>query len=138
VLQFPIHSGLQKWVKDLNAFYRSAPALYEIDSDYTGFEWIDCHDRENSVVSFLRRGKNQDDVVVVVCNFTPVPRVNYRVGVPFGGWWREALNSDAGIYGGSNVGNGGGVMASDEPSHGRPCSLSLTLPPLAAVVLRSS
>jgi 1,4-alpha-glucan branching enzyme len=136
VLEYPFHRGLQAWVRDLNHFYRNEPALYQIDFHYEGFEWIDCHDSQASVVSFIRKGVRPEDTLVFVCNFTPVPRYSYRVGVPQGGWWREMLNSDASAYGGSNQGNGGGLHALDESMHGRPHCLQLTLPPLATVVFK--
>ncbi len=137
VLQYPFHSGVQRWVKDLNWLYRSAPALHTSDFDYDGFEWIDYHDWEQSIISFLRKGKGTDDLMLVVCNLTPVPRLNYRIGVPRGGFWIEALNSDAKTYGGSGHGNFGGVEASPISSHGRFDSLSLTLPPLGVVFFKS-
>jgi 1,4-alpha-glucan branching enzyme len=132
----PHHRGLQGLVRDLNRLYRSQPALFEVDFEPRGFEWIDCHDWQGSIVSFLRRSKNPDDFVVVICNFTPVPRHGYRVGVPVGGDYVEVLNSDAAIYGGSNVGNVGMVTAQPIPEHGRPFSLVLTLPPLAGLILK--
>ena len=89
------------WVRDLNRCYRREPALYEIDFQREGFEWIDCHDAENSVISFVRRGRSTEDIILVVCNFTPMPRLSYRVGVPRAGHWHEILNSDATLYGGS-------------------------------------
>ena len=130
------HEGLQRWVRDLNTFYRGQPALFERDFEQDGFEWIDCHDRQSGVLSLLRRGKDAKDPIVFVCNFTPASRYYYRVGVPFGGYWQEVLNSDSSAYGGSNQGNAGGIAAADEPVHGRPCSLSITLPPWAVVVFR--
>jgi 1,4-alpha-glucan branching enzyme len=130
------HRGLQAWVRDLNALYARVPAMHVFDCEARGFEWIDCNDAANSVVSFLRVGTDPDDTVVVACNFTPVVRTAYRVGVPRAGRWREVLNGDAAEYGGSGIGNLGGVQADAEPWHGRPFSLSLTLPPLGAVVLR--
>ncbi|MBI5739767.1 MAG: 1,4-alpha-glucan branching protein GlgB [Nitrospirae bacterium] len=136
-LQYHFHQGVKKWVTDLNRFYRNEPALYELDFANGGFEWIDFHNWEESVISFIRKGKDTEDIILVVCNFTPVPRLNYRLGVPRGGWWKEALNSDAGIYGGSNLGNSGGATAEEIPSHGRGHSLSLTLPPLGVVFLKS-
>lgn len=136
-LQYPSHQEVQRWVKDLNAFYRSEPAMHELDFDIHGFEWIDFHDWEHSNVSFIRKGRNADDVVLVVCNFTPVPWYNYRIGVPQGGFWKEAINSDAKIYGGSGHGNFGGVEAAPIPAHGRYHSLSLTLPPLGIVFFKS-
>jgi len=130
------HQGMQRWVKDLNRFYRTEPAMHELDFDPHGFQWIDFHDWEQGIVSFIRRGKSTDDIVVVACNFTPLPRQNYRIGVPRGGFWRESLNSDSEYYWGSGVGNSGGVEASLEQSHGKPYSLSLTLPPLGIVFLK--
>jgi 1,4-alpha-glucan branching enzyme len=137
LLEYAPHSGLQRWVQDLNRCYRSEPALYEFDLNYKGFEWIAANDSDQSVLSFLRKGGTTDTVVAVVCNFTPVPRMAYRVGVPRGGFWREVLNSDAKEYWGSGMGNGGGVMADATPSHGQPFSLNLTLPPLGVVFLRN-
>jgi 1,4-alpha-glucan branching enzyme len=121
---------------DVNRLYRNEPALHQVDFDASGFEWIDCRDWEDSSLSYIRRGKNPEDFVVVLCNFTPVPRHNFRIGVPQAGWYREIFNSDSTYYGGSNVGNGPGLMTQDMTSHGRPCSLLLTLPPLAAIVLK--
>jgi 1,4-alpha-glucan branching enzyme len=136
LLQYDLHAGLHRWVKDLNRFYRAEPALYELDFDPAGFEWIDCDDSEGSTLSLLRKGKSPDDVLLVVLNFTPVLRQNYRVGAPRGGFWREALNSDAWIYGGSGQGNLGGVEAAPVSFHGRPHMLTMTLPPVAAVFLK--
>jgi 1,4-alpha-glucan branching enzyme len=136
-LQYSTHQGLHKWVKDLNFLYRNEPALHELDFSIDGFEWIDFHDWEQSVVSFIRKGKNVGDIILVVCNLTPVPRFNYRVGVPRDGYWRELLNSDAGIYGGSNIGNFGGVEAEPFPVQGRNHSLSLKLPPLGVLFFKS-
>ena len=132
----PFHKGVQGLVRDLNRLYQSQPALFEVDFEPHGFEWIDCHDWQGSVVSFLRRGKKSDDFIIIVCNFTPVPRHGYRVGVPIGGDYVELLNSDAAIYGGSNLGNSGVVTAKAIPEHGRPFSLVLTLPPLAGLMLQ--
>ena len=137
LLEHPVHSGLQRWVEHLNRVYREYPALYELDNDPAGFEWIDCNDSETSTISLLRKGKNSPDKIAVVCNFTPVPRLGYRLGVPYGGFWRELLNSDAIAYGGSGMGNLGGVRAEKETMHGRPYSLNLTLPPLAALFLKA-
>ncbi len=134
----PLHAGLQRWVRDLNHLYREARPLHTRDFDPAGFEWIDCNDHLRSLVSFIRRGSDPDDVLLFVCNFTPIPRHAEPVGVPVGGYWQEVLNSDAVDYGGSGVGNSGGVMASDQPHHGRPCRLDLVVPPLGLVVLRSS
>ena len=133
LLDYPSHAGVQRWLGDLNRFYREEPALHELDCEPAGFEWIDCGDAESSVLSLMRKGKSTATLVLAVCNFTPVARQDYRIGAPRGGFWREALNSDAKDYGGSGVGNQGGVEAEATPLHGRPCSLTLTLPPLAAV-----
>jgi 1,4-alpha-glucan branching enzyme len=132
----PMHAGVQALVRDLNNLYRRLPALHARDCEDAGFEWIDCNDRESSVISFLRRGRDARDIAVVVCNFTPVVRTSYRVGVPIGGAFEEVLNSDAAVYGGSNVGNCGSVAAENVPWHGRPCSVTLTLPPLGGLILR--
>ncbi len=137
VLQYRVHSGVQSWVEQLNRVYREQPALHQLDSDPAGFEWIDCNDTAGSVVSLLRKGRSPRDQVAIVCNFTPVPREGYRIGVPCGGFWRELLNSDATDYGGSGIGNLGGVQAEGLATHGRPFSLNLTLPPLAAVFLKA-
>lgn len=136
ILQSPYHQGMQQWVKDLNRLYRSERALYELDFSSNGFEWVDFQDFEQSVVSFLRRGKEKNNVILVVCNFTPAPRRNYRIGVPLGGFWKELLNSDAKMYGGSGQGNMGGAEATPLPVHGRDHSLSLNLPPLGALFLK--
>jgi 1,4-alpha-glucan branching enzyme len=133
VLQYPLHSGMRKWVQDLNRFYRETPALFRNDFGYEGFEWLDCNDWENSTLSFLRKGNSPEEVVLVICNFTPVPRENYRIGVPRGGLWRERLNSDAHDYGGGGIGNFGSVEAAPLPSHGRHHSLTVRLPPLATL-----
>jgi len=136
LLEWEPHRGVQKLVGDLNKLYAAEPALHEVDFDWHGFEWIDCHDADNSVLSFIRRAKDPDDFLVVVCNFTPVVRHNYRVGVPEQGFYREVMNTDSGAYGGSNAGNMGGVHSIPESCLGRPFTLMLTLPPLAAVFLR--
>jgi 1,4-alpha-glucan branching enzyme len=130
------HQGLQRWVEDLNKLYRREPALHELDFSGEGFEWVDVHDWEQSIISFLRKARNPDDIVLVVCNFTPVPRQNYRVGVPQGGYWQELLCSDAEFYGGTGFGNLGGVEAMPLPAHGRFHSLALTLPPMGVVFLK--
>ncbi len=132
----PYHRGLRQLVRNLNGLYRSQPALHQVDFEPEGFRWIDCNDWEGSVVSFLRLARNPGDFLVFVYNFTPVVRRGYRIGVPRGGFYREALNTDQGEYGGTNVGNGEGVLAEAVPHHGLPCSLLLTLPPLGALVFR--
>jgi 1,4-alpha-glucan branching enzyme len=136
LLNYPFHAGLQRWVTDLNRVYKNEPALYELDFDPSGFEWIDCNDAQQSTFSLLRKGRSAEDVVVVAFNFTPVPRHDYRVGVPNGGLWKEILNSDAQDYGGSGQGNFGAVEAEANSFHGRPYSLIITLPPLAAVYFK--
>jgi 1,4-alpha-glucan branching enzyme len=138
LLEYAPHAGVQKWVRHLNQLYRSEPALHEMDCDPGGFEWVDCGDADSSVVSLIRKAKSVSSVVLAVCNFTPVPRQNYRVGAPRGGLWQEIANSDAGEYGGSNMGNFGGLEAAPVPLHGRPHSLTLTLPPLSVSFFRSS
>jgi 1,4-alpha-glucan branching enzyme len=138
LLQYPLHQGIQTWVKHLNMLYRGEPALYKNDFTADGFEWVDCSDWEESIVCFLRKGRARGETLLVVCNFTPVIRTNYRVGVPSGGYWKELLNSDAKEYGGSGQGNFGGVEASPVPFHGRYASLFLTLPPLGILFLRES
>jgi 1,4-alpha-glucan branching enzyme len=132
----PYHRGLQRLVQDLNALYRAQPALHQVDFDPAGFQWIDCNDWEGSVVAFLRRARDPEDFLVLACNFTPVVRHGYRIGVPRGGFYRELLNTDSEIYGGTNVGNAGGVTAEAIPYHGQPYSVQVTAPPLAALVLR--
>jgi len=137
LLQNDLNANVSKWVRDLNHFYRIEQALYELDFDGTGFEWIDFHDAQKSIISFLRCGKSRNELLAVVCNFTPTPRYNYRVGVPVGGYWKEVLNSDAKEYGGSGHGNIGGVEASPASFYGKyDYSLSITLPPLAVVVFK--
>jgi 1,4-alpha-glucan branching enzyme len=135
LLGIPLHAGLRHWVGDLNGLYRSDPSLQR-DCDAAGFEWLDCNDSPRSVISFLRRGRNPNEQLLFVCNFTPVVRQNYRVGVPLDGLWKEILNSDAGLYGGSGQGNFGGLAAMPLPIHGRPFSLNMTLPPLGILVFR--
>jgi 1,4-alpha-glucan branching enzyme len=134
VLSFPLHEGVQRWVRDLNALYRSTPALHEQDFTDVGFQWVDCDDADESVLTFLRLDE-RGGLVLVACNFTPVPRAGYRIGVPRGGRWRERLNSDATAYGGSGQGNSGAVEATAVSVHGRSHSLSVRLPPLAVLVL---
>jgi 1,4-alpha-glucan branching enzyme len=137
LLEYPLHASLQRWVEELNKLYKNERALHQLDFDPAGFEWIDSNDSQNSVLSFMRKGRSADDTVLIVCNFTPVPCYNYRVGVPRGGYWREILNSDAKEYGGSGHGNLGGMEASPIPFHGRPYSLNLTLPPLGVIFLKA-
>jgi 1,4-alpha-glucan branching enzyme len=130
------HEGVRTWVRDLNRVYRSEPSLHEQDFSHDGFEWIDNRDADASVISFIRRARSTDEVFLIVANFTPVPRDDYWVGTVYGGSWKEILNSDSEIYGGSGIGNLGEVQAAPIPRHGRPCSLRLTLPPLGVVFLK--
>ena len=136
LLQWEPHSGVARWLTDLNHLYRREPALYEHDFNPAGFEWVDCNDTDQSVLSFIRRGRHGSEVILVVLNLTPVPRYGYRVGVPGGGTWSELLNSDAREYWGSGLGNGGRVEAEPRWMHGRPWSLCLTLPPLSALFFK--
>jgi 1,4-alpha-glucan branching enzyme len=136
LLESPQHQGVQRWMQDLNRLRNTDPALYELDFDPEGFRWIDANDSDNSIASLLRRARDPKDVVLCAFNFTPVPRHNYRLGVPYGGRWAEALNSDAPDYGGSGQGNLGGVDAAPIPWHGQYHSLTLTLPPLACLFMK--
>jgi 1,4-alpha-glucan branching enzyme len=136
LLEYPLQQGVLALVRDLNSLYCSQPALYETDCFAEGFSWIDCHDSDNSVISYIRKAKNPEDFVAVVCNFTPVVREAYRIGVPKDGPYTELLNTDATCYSGSGVGNAGRVDAEPREAHGFPYSLSLNIPPLAAVVLK--
>jgi 1,4-alpha-glucan branching enzyme len=138
LLENPRHAGINRWMQDLNQAYRDVPAMHELDMSPEGFEWIDCCDTENSVASLLRRSKTRpDEIVVAVMNFTPTPLHNYQIGVPRGGHWKEMLNSDADVYGGSGQGNMGGLEAVPIRLHGRKWSVTMTLPPLGAVFLIS-
>ncbi len=136
LLQHASHQGVKRWVRDLNTFYRGEPSLYQHDFDPQGFEWVDCNDADQSVLSFLRKGREGSDLLLIICNFTPVPHHEYRVGVPQAGYWKEVLNSDAPIYDGSGQGNWGGCETASIPWHGRPHSLTLTIPPLGIVILK--
>jgi 1,4-alpha-glucan branching enzyme len=141
VLQYPLHSGVQTLVRELNRLYRTEPALYQVEFDDAGFEWVDISDIENSVISFLRRAADPErpeagECIVFACNFTPVPREKYIIGAPRPGFYREILNTDSALFGGSNMGNSGGITAQAQPSHGRPYKLSITLPPLAVVAFK--
>jgi 1,4-alpha-glucan branching enzyme len=129
----PYHRGAQRFVEDLNKFYLAEPALWEGDYEFDGFFWVDCSDHESSVLSFVRQNKERTSRVLVILNLTPVARYQYRVGLPQGGHWREALNSDSAIYGGSNVGNLGGVTAQERQIHNQPFSAEFALPPLGVV-----
>ncbi len=133
----PSNAGVRRWLKDLNALYRSEPALWQRDFVPHGFEWIDCNDADHSVIAFVRRDASGRRLVLAVANLTPVPHANYQIGAPRGGYWRELLNSDATLYGGSGQGNLGGVHAAPTATHGRYHTLSLTLPPLSVMLLGS-
>jgi 1,4-alpha-glucan branching enzyme len=132
------HAGLQRWVRDLNRVYRDEASLWDADYDPNGFKWIDCNDHEHSIIALSRSSLQQADTTIAVVNFTPVPRRGYRLGVRAGGDYEELLNSDAEAYGGSNMGNQGRVVAEDIPSHGCPWSVSLTVPPLGFLLLKSN
>ena len=135
LLDEPAHAGVRRLVHDLNWLYRSTPALYQRDGDGDGFAWIDANNGAESIVSYLRRGTdNPEAIAVIVGNFTPVPRTGYRIGVPYGGYYRERVNTDAQDYGGSGIGNAGGIEAEPYPAHGHPYSLNLQLPPLAVLI----
>jgi len=136
LLQYKPHQGMQRFVKDLNRVYCSEPALFELDFDPKGFEWIDFRDSDANVVSFIRKGKDPDQILVFVFNFTPVPRMGYRVGAPREGFYKEVINSDSAVYGGSNMGLEGGVTAKARPWHNQPCFLNLNLPPLGMLILK--
>jgi 1,4-alpha-glucan branching enzyme len=136
LLQWNSHQGIQRLVSDLNALYKNEPALHQADLENRGFEWIDCHSRDDSVLAYIRRGNNPDDFLIVVCNFTPVVRKGYRLGVPKEGWYREIFNSDSQYYDGSNVGNFPGLSATIPGHHMRPHAVAVTLPPLGVVVLK--
>jgi 1,4-alpha-glucan branching enzyme len=136
LLDDDLHAGLRRYVQALNGLYVHEPALHEVDFEPSGFRWIDCHDNENSVVSFVRYARDQADFVVAVCNFTPVPRIDYRVGVPAPGYYAELVNSDSAVFGGSNLGNAGGVRAEPVAAHGFGQSLRLSVPPLGCLLLK--
>jgi 1,4-alpha-glucan branching enzyme len=135
LLDDPLHEGVRMLIRDLNAVYRNLTALHQRDAEAAGFQWLVSDDAENSVIAWARRGDDPEDVAIVASNFTPVPREAYRIGVPLPGYYQEALNTDAALYGGSNVGNLGGLWAEETESHGQPCTLSLTIPPLATIIL---
>ncbi|MFN8388979.1 MAG: 1,4-alpha-glucan branching protein GlgB [Bdellovibrionota bacterium] len=138
LLNHGMHSGLLQWVRDLNAIIRREPALHEVDFEYSGFKWIDCNDSAQSTLSFQRLSRSGDRTILGVFNFTPVPRFGYRLGVPNAGFWKEELNSDASIYGGSSLGNAGGVSSDPVSAHGHGDSICVTLPPLSAVYFSMS
>ena len=137
LLDDPSHAGIARWVRDLNALHRAEPALHAFDAEPRGSEWIDASDAEGGTLCFLRRGPAVRDVVVVALNLTPMPHERFRIGLPDGGLWHEALNSDAETYGGSGMGNLGRVMAEPTPWHGRPHSMEIVLPPLSCLFFRA-
>lgn len=136
LLQWAPHQGIQRILKDLNRLYQKEEALHSLDFQPEGFEWVDLHDAENSIISFLRKGQDPNHYILIVCNFTPVPRQNYSVGAPFGGNWKEIFNSDAAEYWGSQLLNKGSLEAKEENTQNRPYRLLLTLPPLGAIMLK--
>jgi 1,4-alpha-glucan branching enzyme len=136
LLEFDSHRKLQALVRELNRLYRASPALYQVDFYYTGFEWVDFHDWEASVIAFLRRAEDPADFLLFCCNFTPVPRQGYEFGVPEEGFYEEVLNTDSELFGGSNLGNGGLVSSRPIPRHNREHSIAVTLPPLSVVAFR--
>jgi 1,4-alpha-glucan branching enzyme len=136
LLEFEPHRKLQALATELNRLYRANPALYQVDFHYTGFEWVDFHDGDSSVIAFLRRAEDPADYLLICCNFTPVARQGYEFGVPEEGFYQEILNTDSELFGGSNVGNGGLVSSRPVPRHNRKHSIAVTLPPLAVVVFK--
>jgi 1,4-alpha-glucan branching enzyme len=136
LLEFEPHRKLQTLMRELNRLYRASPSLYQVDFHYSGFEWVDFRDSENSVISFLRRAEDPADFLLICCNFTPVPRQGYEIGVPEEGFYEEVLNTDSELFGGSNIGNGGMVSSRLKACHNRPYSIAVTLPPLAVVIFR--
>lgn len=136
LIGFPMHNSLLHFVKDLNHVYTQESALYNCDFEHQGFEWIDFQDVNNSIIAFMRKTKDQKDFLVFVCNFTPIPRFGYRIGVPEEGFYKEILNSDSEIYGGSNLGNYGGIQSDPVPWHGKSHSINMTIPPLSTVIFK--
>jgi 1,4-alpha-glucan branching enzyme len=136
LLDFDSHAHLRLLVGELNHLYRTEPALRECDVDPHGFEWIDCSDAEKNIISYMRKGKERRDMLLVVCHFSPVLRTNYRIGAPARGYWQEILNTDAPMFGGAGDGNFGGMPTVPIPLHGRPYSLTITVPPLSVLVFR--
>jgi 1,4-alpha-glucan branching enzyme len=134
--QYDRHAGIQRWVADLNKLYREQPSLHELDFEADGFEWLDTSDADNSIISFIRKGRKPEDLTIIVCNFTPQTHFKYDIGVPLPGAWREILNSDSPACGGSGQGNPGALATQNKPRHGRPHSLTLTIPPLGVIFLR--
>jgi 1,4-alpha-glucan branching enzyme len=138
LLTFDYHRKLQDLARELNRLYIENPALHQVDYHYSGFEWIDFHDVENSIIAFLRRAEDPQDFLLICCNFTPVVREKYELSVPESGYYEEILNTDSELFGGSNLGNAGGVMSQPAPERDRKHSIQITLPPLAVLVFRRS
>jgi len=136
LLEYPLHKGLKRFTSDLNRLYKGQEALHQLDFDGNGFEWVDCNDYKASIITYLRKDRKGDQILLVAANFTPVARTGYRVGIPSEGYWEEIFNTDSDLYGGSNMGNMGGVYSMPVSHHGRPCSIEITLPPLAIVVFK--
>ena len=136
LLEFEPHRRLQALMRELNRLYRENPALYQVDFHYSGFEWVDFHDVNSSIIAFIRRAEDPNDFILVCCNFTPVPRQKYEFGVPVEGFYQEILNTDSELFGGSNMGNGGCVSSQLVPMHNRPYSIAVTLPPLSVVAFK--
>jgi 1,4-alpha-glucan branching enzyme len=136
LLQFDYHRKLQETVRALNRFYRTQPSLYQVDFHWSGFEWVDFHDVDNSIIAFIRRATDPNDFLLFCCNFTPVPRGEYRFGVPAAGVYDEVFNTDSEIFGGSNMGNSAGIVSEAVNAHGRDQSIRVALPPLAVVVFK--
>lgn len=136
LLQWESHQGMQNLIKDLNRVYQEQPALHEVDFTEAGFEWLDSHNAEESVIAYVRKGKDPGNMVAVMLNLTPVPRLEHRVGVPGPGWYEEIFNSDSERYAGSNIGNGNGCEAEAIPWNGRDWSIRISLPPLGALMFK--
>ena len=135
--EYDFHKQLQQFVTDLNHLYQTEPAMHQVDFSWEGFEWINFRDVDKSIIAFERRAADSTQRLVVICNFTPIPRSGYRVGVPFAGFYTEVMNSDAAAYGGSNVGNSGGLPSDPIPWDKRPHSILITLPPLGVVIFKA-
>ncbi len=135
-LDAPNHKGMLRFVRDLNLVYRSEPALYENDFDWNGFAWLDTNDSDNSIFSFIRYAQSKDDFLIIISNFTPLVRHDYRIGIPIPGSYQELINSDKPVYWGSGIAFDGEYHTMDIPSHGHQQSLVMTLPPLSTVILK--
>ena len=136
LLEYDMHKKMQMYVKDLNTLYRTEKAMYEIDYGFDGFEWINCEDNVHSIISFIRKGKDKEEILIFIYNFTPITHEHYRIGVPDYKHYKEIFNSDSAIYGGSNIGNCGGVRSEKIECNGRPYSIGIRIPPLAMLVFK--